>query len=103
MAEKLPDAPGRSFLLPFAFKHAHIYDKVLTGRHVREIIRSSPEESIIVALKGFTDVLSCIRKRLASSNLHVALSDDTVLSVIDSICYNVSLILSRLVELWAKT
>lgn len=102
MAKKSPDTPGRSFLFPFALRDASFTEKVLTDRYVREIIRSSPKQSITMALKGFTDVLSCIRKRLASSNPQVALSDDTILSIIDSICYSVSLIFLWLVKLWAN-
>ncbi|KAL6900604.1 beta-lactamase/transpeptidase-like protein [Trichoderma evansii] len=87
----LDHASGRRFSFPFAFKEAPFCDKVLTGRNVREMVRSSLEQSITVALKQFTDVLSCIRRRLASSDLNVALSDDTILAVIDSICCSFTL------------
>ncbi|PTB59970.1 hypothetical protein M431DRAFT_72230 [Trichoderma harzianum CBS 226.95] len=85
---KVNHAPGRSFLFPFAFKEAPLYHRILTGQQVAEIIRSSPEKSIMIAITRFTEVLRCIRKRLSDPNLDMALSDDTIMAVIDSICYS---------------
>ncbi|KAL7945343.1 hypothetical protein V8C42DRAFT_322852 [Trichoderma barbatum] len=88
---KLDHKPGRGFLFPFAFKEAPFSDKVLFGRQVQEMIRSSPDKSVMMALKRFTDVVNCIRRRLASPDVNIALSDDTIVAVIDSICYNFAL------------
>ncbi|PKK51793.1 hypothetical protein CI102_3152 [Trichoderma harzianum] len=88
---KVNHAPGRSFLFPFAFKEAPLYHRILTGQQVAEIIRSSPEKSIMIAITRFTEVLRCIRKRLSDPNLDMALSDDTIMAVIDSICYSFAL------------
>ncbi|QYS92692.1 hypothetical protein H0G86_000097 [Trichoderma simmonsii] len=88
---KVNHAPGRSFLFPFAFKETPLYHKILTGQHVAEIVRSSPEKSIMIAITRFTEVLRCIRKRLSHPDLDMALSDDTIMAVIDSICYSFAL------------
>ncbi|KAL6835635.1 hypothetical protein J3E69DRAFT_372957 [Trichoderma sp. SZMC 28015] len=88
---KVNHAPGRSFLFPFAFKEAPLYHRILTGRQVAEIVRSSPEKSAMIAITRFTEVLRCIRKRLSHPDLNMALSDDTIMAVIDSICYSFAL------------
>ncbi|KAJ4865626.1 hypothetical protein T069G_02156 [Trichoderma breve] len=88
---KVNHAPGRSFLFPFAFKEAPLYHRILTGQQVAEIVRSSPEKSIMIAITQFTEVLRCIRKRLSHPDLDMALSDDTIMAVIDSICYSFAL------------
>lgn len=46
----------------------------------------------MIAITRFTEVLGCIRKRLSHPDLDIALSDDTIMAVIDSICYSVGLL-----------
>lgn len=91
VTEIFADMPERNFLFPFAFREAPFCHRILTGQQVREMVRSSPEQSIMIALQRFNNVLRCIRRRLASPDLNMALSDDTIVAIIDSICYNASI------------